>query len=89
MRGPFAKMALARAKELPGSYIFFGTVIVAIGIVLVLFRTRMTVDYWQLFLRVRPSEGWIRFGRLGLLLMGLLLIVTGLVLAGSGIAQWF
>ena len=81
-------MSATRENEHWGSYVFFGALILAFGIVLVLFRTRMTMDYWVSFFRVRPTEGWLRMGRLGAVLMGLLLIVSGLVLVVSGIVQW-
>ena len=64
------------AAETPAADIFFGSAFVAIGLVFVVFRPRMSEDYPRLFSQL---PGWSRFGPTFLVVFGLLVAGLGVV----------
>jgi hypothetical protein len=77
-----------RSPDTPGADIFFGVLLLALGLAFVVFRRRFAEDTLFLrFLRREPTPALLTLTRISLIAGGLLAVAVGLLSIAIGISR--
>jgi hypothetical protein len=77
-----------RSSDTPGADLFFGVLLIALGLSLVVFRRRFAADVLFIrFLRREPTPALLTLTRISLIVAGLLTVALGLLSIAIGASR--